>query len=109
MIEAYLYLKKHSETSEANENVPQADPDRGPLISVPNRKRNIPPNAEEPMVKVMKSLETENYQESGSVGIKIQPKPVEAQIPIQIRKPSPQKIAISPTPPQVFLVYYACS
>jgi len=92
VIEAYLFLKKHSTEAQKSQNSVSHDPNVPSQISISiqNRKRTIPPEAEEPKIKVMKSLQSENVLETGLQGI-----------PIQIQKASPKKIAIAPTPLQL--------
>ena len=96
VIEAYLFLKKHSTEAQKSQNSFSNDPNMPNMsISIQNRKRTIPPEAEEPKIKVMKSLQSENVLETGLQGI-----------PIQIQKASPKKIAIAPTPLQVRILRY---
>ena len=97
VIEAYLFLKKHSTEAQKSQNSVLHDPNvpSNISISIQNRKRTIPPEAEEPKIKVMKSLQSENVLETGLQGI-----------PIQIQKASPKKIAIAPTPLQVRILRY---
>ena len=97
VIEAYLFLKKHSTEAQKSQNSVSHDPNVPSQISISiqNRKRTIPPEAEEPKIKVMKSLQSENVLETGLQGI-----------PIQIQKASPKKIAIAPTPLQVRILRY---
>ena len=95
VIEAYLFLKKHSTEAQKSQNSVSHDPNVPSQISISiqNRKRTIPPEAEEPKIKVMKSLQSENVLETGLQGIPIQ-------------KASPKKIAIAPTPLQVRILRY---